>query len=65
MRQAENSARPDWDRELVDIVDYVRDARIDSDLAWQTARHILVDSLGCALQALEYSACTRLLGPVV
>ena len=65
MSQAANSARPDWDCELVDIVDYVRDARIDSDLAWQTARHILVDSLGCALQALEYPACTRLLGPIV
>ncbi len=60
-----DNARPDWDRELVDIVDYVRDARIDSELAWQTARHILVDSLGCALEALEYPACTRLLGPIV
>lgn len=65
MSQPADNARPDWDRELVDIVDYVRDARIDSDLAWQTARHILVDSLGCALEALEYPACTRLLGPIV
>ena len=65
MSRSADNARPDWDRELVDIVDYVRDARIDSDLAWQTARHVLVDSLGCALEALEYPACTRLLGPIV
>ncbi|MGY1522085.1 bifunctional 2-methylcitrate dehydratase/aconitate hydratase [Luteimonas sp. A482] len=60
-----DNARPDWDRELVDIVDYVRDAHIDSELAWQTARHILIDSLGCGLEALAYPACTRLLGPIV
>ncbi len=36
---------------LVDIVDYVRDARIDSPLAFQTA-HCLLDTLGCGLEAL-------------
>lgn len=60
-----DSTRPDWDAVLVRIVDYVRDFRPESELAWTTARHILIDSLGCALEALEYPACTKLLGPLV
>ena len=60
-----DATRPDWDEVMVRIADYVRDFRPESALAWTTARHILVDSLGCALEALEYPACTRLLGPVV
>lgn len=60
-----DNTRPDWDQVLVAITDYVRDFAPTSALAWQTARHVLVDSLGCALEALDYPACTRLLGPVV
>ena len=60
-----DNARPDWDEVLVAITDYVREYRPTSDLAWRTARHVLIDSLGCALEALEYPACTKLLGPVV
>lgn len=58
-------ARPDWDSELTAIADYVCDAEIDSDLAFETAHYCLMDSLACAFQALDYPACTRLLGPVV
>jgi len=50
---------------LADIADYVVDYSIDSDEAYRTARHCLMDSLGCALLALNYPACTKLLGPVV
>lgn len=60
-----DNTRPDWDEVLVHIVDYVRDFRPESELAWTTARHILIDSLGCAFEALDYPACTKLLGPVV
>lgn len=60
-----SARRPDWDAVMVDIVDYVRDYRIDSALAYETARHCLVDTLGCGLEALEYPACKKLLGPVV
>lgn len=60
-----SSARPDPDKVLVDIADYVLDYRIDSDPAFETARHCLIDTLGCGLEALEYPACTKLLGPVV
>ena len=65
MPSPSDNTRPDWDEVLVTITDYVRDFQPTSDLAWNTARHVLVDSLGCALEALEYPACTKLLGPVV
>ncbi len=54
-----------YDQVLVDIVDYVRDFAIQSELAYTTARHCLIDTLGCGLEALEYPACTKLLGPIV
>ena len=53
------------DQLLADIADYVIDREIRSDLAYATARHCLMDSLGCAMQALTYPACARLLGPIV
>ncbi len=54
-----------YDQVLVDIVDYVRTYQITSELAYSTARHCLIDTLGCGLEALEYPACTKLLGPIV
>lgn len=59
------NVRPAPDRVLVDIVDYVRDARIDGIAALDTARNCLIDTLGCGLEALSYPACTKLLGPIV
>src|SRR5580704_12339904 len=58
-------SRPKPDQVLVDIADYVLDRRIDSALAYETARHCLIDTLGCGLEALGYPACTKLLGPIV
>ncbi|MDX1405595.1 MAG: bifunctional 2-methylcitrate dehydratase/aconitate hydratase [Woeseiaceae bacterium] len=60
-----SAARPAPDQVLVDIADYVCDQDIDSDLAYQTAHYCLMDTLACGFQALDYPACTRLLGPVV
>lgn len=62
-----NSARPDleFDKEMVDIVDYVENYEIKSDLAYETAWSCLLDTIGCGLEALEYEACTKLLGPLV
>jgi 2-methylcitrate dehydratase len=57
--------RPAPDQVLVDIVDYVLDYKISSDLAYETARNCLIDTLGCGLEALDYPACTKLLGPIV
>ncbi len=60
-----DSARPAPDKVLTDIVDYVLDAEPLSELAYQTAHYCLLDTLGCGLEALEYPACTKLLGPIV
>ncbi|MGH8809375.1 MAG: MmgE/PrpD family protein, partial [Noviherbaspirillum sp.] len=60
-----SAKRPDWDRVLVDIVDYVTKYKITSKPAYETARNCLIDTLGCGLEALEYPACTKLLGPIV
>ncbi|MBB2931795.1 bifunctional 2-methylcitrate dehydratase/aconitate hydratase [Paraburkholderia silvatlantica] len=60
-----SNVRPQPDQVLVDIVDYVLNFRVDSALALTTARHCLIDTLGCGLEALSYPACTKLLGPIV
>jgi 2-methylcitrate dehydratase len=54
-----------YDTLLVEIADYVDGYTVTSDLAYETARHVLIDSLACALGALDHQACSRLLGPVV
>jgi len=59
------NVRPQPDKVLTDIADYVLDYKIASDLAYETARYCLIDTLGCGLEALEYPACTKLLGPIV
>lgn len=60
-----SNVRPEPDQVLVDIADYVIGYQVDSSLAYDTARNCLIDTLGCGLEALEYPACTKLLGPVV
>ena len=57
--------RPPPDAVLTGIADYVLGFRIDSNLAYDTAHLCLMDTLGCGLEALEYPACTKLLGPIV
>jgi 2-methylcitrate dehydratase len=57
--------RPPFDAVMVDLVDYVLRDEPPSALALATARHCLLDTLGCGLEALEYPACTKLLGPIV
>jgi len=53
------------DKVLTDIADYALNFKIDSSLAYETARYCLIDTLACGLEAVEYPACTKLLGPVV
>ncbi len=60
-----SNVRPAADQVLVDIVDYVTQYQITSKVAYDTARNCLIDTLGCGLEALEYPACKKLLGPVV
>jgi 2-methylcitrate dehydratase len=57
--------RPAADKVLVDIADYALQFEVTSELAYSTAQYCLMDTLGCGLEALEYPACTKLLGPIV
>ena len=60
-----SNVRPKPDKVLVDIADYAGKYEIESAEAYNTARLCLMDTLGCGLEALEYPACTKLLGPLV
>ena len=60
-----SAKRPDPDKVLLDIADYASSYEIDSATALETARYCLMDTLACGFQALDYPACTKLLGPVV
>ncbi len=59
------AARPQPDALFLEIADYVCDYDIHSDEALRTAHHCLKDSLACALLALKFPECVKLLGPVV
>jgi 2-methylcitrate dehydratase len=60
-----SNVRPAPDQVLTDIADYVARYEIASPEAYETARYCLMDTLGCGFEALEYPACTKLLGPLV
>jgi len=60
-----SAKRPEPDAVLASIADYVASTEIDSEVAYQTARYCLMDTLACGFQALDYPACTKLMGPVV
>lgn len=53
------------DSELVNIAQYVLNYDVTSQEAFQTARLCLMDSLGCAVLALRFPECAKMLGPVV
>ncbi len=58
-----NTQQPD--ELLVQIADYVIDKTITSNEAYETALHVLMDTLGCGFLALRYPECTKHLGPIV
>jgi 2-methylcitrate dehydratase len=60
-----SNVRPAPDQVIVDIANYVADFTIQSDEAFDTARNCLMDTLGCGFEALDYPACTKVLGPVI
>lgn len=61
----ESTLRPEPDKVLQDIADYIHGYKIDSPLAFETARLCLIDAIGCGLEGLRFPECTKLLGPVV
>ncbi|MDQ3495032.1 MAG: bifunctional 2-methylcitrate dehydratase/aconitate hydratase [Pseudomonadota bacterium] len=60
-----SAVRPEPDAPMVAIADYVIDARIDSEEAFDSARHMLLDSLACAMLAMKFEGCVKHLGPLV
>jgi len=59
-----SNVRPKPDKVLTLIADYATKYDVKSEEAYDTARYCLMDTLGCGLEALEYPACTKLLGPI-
>lgn len=60
-----DNTKKETDALLVEIADYVIDHPINRDEAYQTARYVLIDSIGTAVLALRYPECAKLLGPLV
>lgn len=65
MQTPDLNLRPPFETLFQQIADYTLSEQINNAEAYETARYCLMDSLGCALLALNYPACTKLLGPVV
>src|SRR3990172_6504462 len=65
MPKKDTNIRPNPDEVMVNIADYALNYKVKSNLAYDTARYCLMDTLGCGLEALGYPECTKLLGPVV
>ena len=61
----EDNVKPEYDTVISEIADYVLTTTINSSAAYETARLCLMDTLGCGMLALNFSECTKLLGPVV
>ena len=55
--------RPDYDDVIQTLADYVLQFDAFSDESLETARYCLIDSLGCAVMALEFPECIKMLGP--
>ncbi|CCD23245.1 putative 2-methylcitrate dehydratase NDAI_0B02100 [Naumovozyma dairenensis CBS 421] len=57
--------RPEPDKVLQDIAHYVHNISIDSQLAKDTAKLCLLDTLGCGLAALKYPHVQDIIKPIV
>lgn len=65
MHTVDENVKPAFDKELTAIADYAANYTVNSELAYTTARQCLMDTLGCGILALQYKACTKLLGPII
>lgn len=55
-----------FDSVIENIVDYVLNQDVSaSEEAMETARYCFMDTIGCGLYALQYPACTKMMGPIV
>jgi 2-methylcitrate dehydratase len=62
---SQDNTKNETDSLLVKIADYVIDKEIHSEEAYETAYHVLIDSIGSGILALRYPECTKHLGPIV
>jgi 2-methylcitrate dehydratase len=61
-----DASRPEFDQVIQDIADYVLTYDVTASAeAMETARYCWMDTIGCGLYALNYPACTKMLGPVL
>ena len=60
-----SNVRPAPDQVLVDIADYTLNYSIKEPSTLDAARLCTIDALACALDALDFPECTKLLGPLV
>lgn len=60
-----NNKKPDYDPLIRSLADYVMEYDDYTELSLETAQYCLMDTLGCAMLALSYPECTKLLGPWV
>jgi 2-methylcitrate dehydratase len=65
MSSSASNIRPAPDPLMVEIADYAGSYVPESEEAVDTARYCFMDALGCALLALRFPECTKLLGPIV
>lgn len=57
--------RTGTDEIIEEITNYVLNKEITSEEAYNTAKYVLLDTIGCGILALNYPECTKLLGPHV
>src|SRR6478736_6169399 len=65
MSAAEGNTAQGYDAVLTDIADYLLGRAIDSAEAYRMARYVLMDTMGCAVAAMNVPECIKLLGPLV
>lgn len=63
--KADNNNNKQYDQELLNLAQYINNFNNPNKLSVETAYYCLIDSIACAVQALEFDKCTRHLGPVV
>ncbi|PTX61294.1 2-methylcitrate dehydratase [Melghirimyces profundicolus] len=65
MRETKSLKKQETDPLLEEIAEYAVHKNITSREALETARYVLMDTLGCGILALLYPECTKHLGPIV
>ncbi|WP_257348657.1 bifunctional 2-methylcitrate dehydratase/aconitate hydratase [Pseudalkalibacillus decolorationis] len=65
MQTLETKQSSETDELLEKIAEYAVNKKITSEKALETARYVLMDTLGCGFLALRHPECTKHLGPIV